>query len=353
MHPDEVDEVRKQWTKSIETGVDFEVEHRFLNNDGKYEWHLSRGIGVKDENGNVDLWIGTSAEIQKQKEQREQLERTVVSRTNQLQQASESLQLKNLELSKMNKELQSFSYVASHDLQEPLRKIQTFVKRLLAGESEGLTDKGRDYFDRMQKAAKLMQRLIEDLLAFSRIDGGDRKFESFDLSQIVEEVKEELKEIIEKKNATIEIKELCSANIIPFQFRQLMVNLLSNSLKFAKPELPPHIVIESVNIIASKEDIQNLTHGKEYCHISVKDNGIGFEPEYKDQVFELFQRLHGKSEYEGTGIGLAIVKRIVENHNGYVVATSKLNEGTTFDIYIPTKSIGVEVAQVSEVTPHT
>ena len=241
-----------------------------------------------------------------------------------------------------NKELLAFTYVSSHDLQEPLRKIQTFVSIILENENENLSDNGKYNFQRMQSAAGRMQQLIEDLLAYSRINTTERKFEKTDLNIIIEEVKTELKDTIQEKHATIEASELCPANIIPFQFRQLMYNLISNALKFSNPGLPSHIIIKSRIVKRSKFNNEKpalpagrLSPEKNYCHITVKDNGIGFEPHFSKRIFEVFQKLHSKEEYAGTGIGLAIVKKIVENHNGIITATSELNKGASFDIYIP------------------
>ena len=162
----------------------------------------------------------------------------------------------------MNKELEAFTYVSSHDLQEPLRKIQAFAIRILETENQHLSEKGKDYFNRMQTAASRMQKLIEDLLAFSRLNIAERKFENTDLNKIVEEVKTELKEIIEEKHATIEATELCEVNLIPFQFRQLMHNLISNALKFSKPEHPPHITIKSRIVKGSKLNEEKLLSEK-------------------------------------------------------------------------------------------
>ena len=233
-----------------------------------------------------------------------------------------------------NKELEAFTYVSSHDLQEPLRKIQTFVTVILENENKNLSDNGKYNFQRMQSAAGRMQQLIEDLLAFSRINTAERKFEKTDLKIIIEEVKTELKDIIHEKHATIEATELCPANIIAFQFRQLMHNLISNALKFSNPDIPSHILIKSRIVKGSKLNNEKLSPEKNYCHITVKDNGIGFEPHFNNRIFELFQKLHNKEEYAGTGIGLAIVKKIVENHNGIIIATSEFKKGATFDIYI-------------------
>ena len=245
------------------------------------------------------------------------------------------LSVANEELVRMNKELEAFTYVSSHDLQEPLRKIRTIAGRILEKENQNLSDSGKNYFHLIQNAAERMQTLIQNLLAFSHLSMADRNFETTDLNIIIDEVKKEFKDAIAEKNAVIEVKEICDVKVIPFQFRQLMHNLISNALKFSNPKIPPHIKISCVTITSSKINAVNLAPDKEYCHISISDNGIGFEKEFAEKIFEVFQKLHAKDEYAGTGIGLAIVKKIVENHNGLILATSKLNTGTTFDIYIP------------------
>lgn len=248
---------------------------------------------------------------------------------------NEKLKDKNSELIKINKELEAFTYVSSHDLQEPLRKIQTFANRILDKEHEHLSESGKDYFQRMQSAASRMQSLIEDLLAFTRINTAERKFEYIDLNAVLTDLKAEFKEVIEEKNAIIETQDLGEVWVIPFQFRQLMYNLLGNALKFSKPGIPPHINIK-YKIVQGTEIEDHAAHTKgKYYHISIEDHGIGFEEGYKDKIFEVFQKLHGKEQYPGTGIGLAIVKKIIENHNGLIKADGKLNKGAIFDIYLP------------------
>ena len=274
------------------------------------------------------MWVGASTDIQDQKMFSDELEKQVKDRTGELVQ-------KNIELEKMNKELQSFAYISSHDLQEPLRKIQTFSTQIIEKEFHNLSEPGKDKFQRMQNAAKKMQTLIEDLLLYSRTNNAERKFEKTDLNRIVEEVKEDLKEELLQKHATIEATEMCEVNIIPFQFRQLMNNLISNSLKFSNAIHPPHIKIKSEIDEGINLKNEKLTKKIKYCHISISDNGIGFDPQYRERIFEVFQRLHGENQYIGTGIGLAIVKKIVENHNGIITAKGELNKGATFDIYFP------------------
>jgi light-regulated signal transduction histidine kinase (bacteriophytochrome) len=239
------------------------------------------------------------------------------------------------ELISANKELEAFTYISSHDLQEPLRKIQTFAARLISDESENLSDKGKGYVLRMKDAANRMQTLIDDLLAYSRITTSERKFEITSLNDIIHAVLKDFEETISAKHATIEVLEVCDAFVIPFQFRQLIHNLIGNALKFSKPDSIPHIIVRSRNIKGSDVTDPKLLPDKKYCHITVSDNGIGFESQYKDYIFDIFKRLHDKEKISGTGIGLTIVKKIVENHNGIITATGDLNKGATFDIYIP------------------
>ncbi|PKO95391.1 MAG: chemotaxis protein CheR [Bacteroidetes bacterium HGW-Bacteroidetes-7] len=277
-------------------------------------------------------------EIRERKTEKLRLEKAVDQRTRELKEANESLENKNKELLNINKELEAFTYASSHDMQEPLRKLQTFAGIILDKENNNLSDTGKNYFRLMQQSAERMQRLIQDLLAFSRISAAERKFEKSNLNLIIDEVKKEFKEEIAEKHAVIEAKEICEVQIIPFQFRQLMHNLIGNSLKFSKPQTPPHIIIKSRNIKNEKLTLEGLLPHKEYCHISISDNGIGFEDEFNTKIFEVFQKLHSKEKYKGTGIGLAIVKKIVENHKGIITATGELNKGATFNIYIPVSS---------------
>jgi len=306
-----------------------------------YLWHLTRAVAIKDENDKIKMWVGSKTEIQEQRAEKEALEEKVQQRTSELSEANELLLQKNEELVKTNKELESFNYISSHDLQEPLRKIRTFANRILGKEHLLLSEKGIDDFSRIQDAASRMQTLIEDLLAYSRTNITDRQFENTNLNEIVEESKKEFAVTIEEKKAIIETIDLGNIYINSSQFKQLMNNLIGNALKFSKPDAPPHIIIKSITAPGSLLQNENpeltgrLSPQKEYCHISISDNGIGFDPQYKEQIFDVFQRLYGKDEYPGTGIGLAIVKKIVENHSGFITTTSELDKGATFDIYIP------------------
>lgn len=247
----------------------------------------------------------------------------------------EILELKNAELEKMNTELHAFTHITSHDLQSPLRKIQILISRLTEKEGSNLSENGKDYLNRVQYAAHRMQILIQDLLAYSRTNTSEEKFENTSLKLIVDDVKSELKEELNSKNATIKATKLHDVKIIPFQFRQLMHNLIGNALKFSNPAQAPRILIKSEIATGTQFNHPKLLPQKKYCHLSISDNGIGFEPEFSEKIFDIFFRLHEETKYKGTGIGLAIVKKIVENHNGIITADSQLNRGTTFHIYIP------------------
>jgi signal transduction histidine kinase len=239
------------------------------------------------------------------------------------------------ELIELNKELESFNYISSHDLQEPLRHIQSFASRIIVDEKENFSEKGKVYFEKIVSAANRMQCLLTDLLTYSRTATDDRLFETIDLNTMVNEIKIEFKETIVEKHAIIEVKDLCEVHVIQFQFHQLMYNLIGNALKFSKTDTPPHIKISSRIVVQSEVENVSLLPMINYCHITIEDNGIGFEPQYENKIFELFQRLHDKQKIAGTGIGLAIVKKIVENHKGFIKATGAINLGARFDVYIP------------------
>ncbi len=263
-----------------------------------------------------------------EKEFKGALEKLVAERTDELAKNNEALK-------KMNKELESFAYISSHDLQEPLRKIQTIASMITERESHNLSETGKDHFRRMTEAAQRMQALINDLLAYSRTSITDHKYKHTDLAVTVGQVISDLEEELKDKHATINVGEMRHANIIPFQFRQLLYNLITNSLKFSSPERPPVIMIRSEAGKGSTFSNSDLDPDLEYCHISISDNGIGFEQKYSEKIFEVFQRLYERARYKGTGIGLAIVKKIMENHNGIITATGEPDKGATFDIYFP------------------
>jgi PAS domain S-box-containing protein len=243
--------------------------------------------------------------------------------------------LKNAELERQNEELASFTYVASHDLQEPLRKIQAFSSRIMLKDKDRFSEEGRDYFARIIRAASRMQNLIEDLLNYSRTNTSELVFAVTEVNDILDKVKQDLHDDIRERNARVLSEGLPRLTVIPGQFHQLLLNLLSNAIKYSKPDTQPLIRLDAERIPAGELTHEGLLPGTAYWKISIADNGIGFDQQYEYKIFELFQRLHGKSEYEGTGIGLAICKKIVQNHGGVITATGQPGIGATFNLFIP------------------
>ncbi|MXN92168.1 GAF domain-containing protein [Flavobacterium sp. Sd200] len=239
-----------------------------------------------------------------------------------------------VQLEKTNKELQAFNYISSHDLQEPLRKIQTFTSLIAEREFDNLSEKGKEYFLKIGKASSRMSHLIKDLLAYSRTTLDKKNFTEISLQAVVNDVLHDLEEDIKQRNAQITLTADAHFNAIAFQFRQVIYNLLSNSLKFSRADTIPEIIID-YRLETRLESGITGAREKTYHYISVKDNGIGFENKYSEKIFELFQRLETKDLQIGTGIGLAIVKKIIDNHKGYIFVESAPDEGTEFKILIP------------------
>jgi PAS domain S-box-containing protein len=330
IHPQDRKSTLKAWQESLTKGTDFLFEHRFRHHEGTYRWQLSRAVPQRDVAGKIEMWVGTSTDIHDRKLFTDELE-------NKVQQRTTELNLLNQNLLKSNNELAQFAYVASHDLQEPLRKIQTFAGRILDVESKNLSERGRDYFQRMQSASVRMQQLIVDLLSFSRANTNEKYFEVTDLNHVLLIVKEQLKDTIDQKQAVILSSTLPVLNIISFQFEQLFTNLIANALKFSKPNVAPLIAIHADKV--SRDHVRHTDADELFYHrIVITDNGIGFEPQFNERIFQVFQRLHGKDEYPGTGIGLAICKKIIENHQGFIEASGELNKGAVFTIYVPARS---------------
>jgi light-regulated signal transduction histidine kinase (bacteriophytochrome) len=215
-----------------------------------------------------------------------------------------------------------FASIASHDLQEPLRKIRTFTQQVAVSEAEHLSEKGRDYMQRTNSAAERMQKLIEDLLRFSRVATHGRPFAPVDLAAVTSEVLNDLEAQVERSGAVVKVGALPTISADALQIRQLMQNLISNAIKFRRPGVVPEVSIDA-EIVAS--DVR----------ITVRDNGIGFEDRYSRRIFRVFERLHGRNEYPGTGIGLALCRKIAERHGGTVVAESELGVGSTFTVTLP------------------
>jgi PAS domain S-box-containing protein len=256
----------------------------------------------------------------------------------------EKLKLYSDKLERSNRELQDFAQVASHDLQEPLRKILSFGDRLKTKVGESIDEDSRDYLQRMTSAAARMQTLITDLMAFSRVEIKGQPFVPTDLAVIAREVSADLEARIEQAGGRVELGDLPTIDADPMQMRQLLQNLIGNSLKYFRPGVPPVVRIYCQKPSTRPESLVESVPTRQFCEILVTDNGIGFDEKYLDRIFTVFQRLHKKGEYEGTGVGLAICRKIVDRHSGTITAISSPGQGATFVVTLPvTQPTGVEV----------
>lgn len=316
IHSDDVKAFKDVMAKMKEKEKLGPLTYRVIRKDKKIRYFRTTGRIVTNKYGD-EILIGTTSDV-----------------TDEVL-ASLSLEQQNIELEASNKELVAFNYVASHDLQEPLRKIQTFVSRLSDKEYQNLSDNGKEFMMRINSSVERMRILIDDLLQYSRTTKTEKVFEYTDLNELLENAKLDLAQLIEEKKGTIQNQSLPSLSVIPFQIQQLFINLISNSLKYSKTNVAPKIKISNEKVTAADEEQIPKNRKEEFYKITFTDNGIGFEQEYAEKIFVLFNRLHNKNEYAGTGIGLAICKKIVENHKGFIFAQSQPNTGATFTIYLP------------------
>tara|TARA_R110000868_G_scaffold37619_4_gene132850 strand:- start:3918 stop:5702 length:1785 start_codon:yes stop_codon:yes gene_type:complete len=316
IHPEDLEKFQKEIKKMTENKDLPFISYRVLLKNGDIRYFKAYGKTVISADRKKQM-IGTVTDISDEIENYRLIEE------------------RNLELERNNKELSAFNYVASHDLQEPLRKIQTFLSRLEDKEASKFSKTGLTYIDRIKNASTRMRLLIDDLLQFSRTNRADKIFEVSNINLLLEGAKQDLAEVISEENAIIKADTFPSMKVIPFQIQQLFSNLISNSLKYRPKERNPEINITYSNVKASVEAeiIKPLT--KQYHKITFTDNGIGFDNEYAQKIFVLFNRLHNKDEYSGTGIGLSICKKIVENHQGFIFAQGTPNVGAIFTVYLP------------------
>ncbi|WP_372752521.1 PAS domain-containing protein [Mariniflexile sp.] len=315
VHPEDLEEYDRIGAETISERKITEHTYRIITKQGVVKYFKTNGQFIT-KNGK-EIMIGVVQDVTE----------TIV--------AEEKLLESNLELKNKNAELESFNRVASHDLQEPLRKIQLFALRIQDNEAENFSDRSKDYFSKVIKAVNRMQSLIENLLAYSKINITKDEFETIDLNQLLDKVQEDITTSIQSSNATITADRLPEIKGVTFQIEQLFTNLLTNAIKYRKEDESPILQIKYSKILATDLSNLNAKDYKYYHKIAFKDNGIGFKQQYADKIFEVFQRLHQKTEYSGTGIGLAICKKILENHNGYITAFGTEAVGSEFVIYFP------------------
>ena len=313
IHPEDLASCLEIYSNNFKAGTPFEHEYRLLRYDGESRWvHEFVNPYFADDNSHSGF-VGTCIDITERKE---------------------AILLANQQLREKNKDLEQFAYVASHDLQEPLRKIQSFGELIKTRFGDDVPLQALDYINRMDKAASRMRVLIDDLLTFSRVSSRTKPFVKVELDKEVKGVISDLEVLLKDTQGKVNVDELPVIDADPSQIRQLMLNIINNGLKYHRKDEPPVINISSRTIKAS--DITNPHHKQvEMVELNFRDNGIGFNEIYVDRIFEPFQRLHGRNEYEGTGIGLAICKKIVERHKGNITAKSSEGKGSEFILQLP------------------
>jgi PAS domain S-box-containing protein len=318
VHPDDRDFVVESVNACLEDpDREYAIDHRIVWPNGEVRWVSETGDVIRNTQGQPIRMLG------------------IVQDVTQSKQAEMALAQKTAELARSNAELEQFAYIASHDLQEPLRKVRAFGDRLEDKYGDLLEERGRDYLDRMRNAAHRMQRLINALLSYSRVTTQARPYEPVDLDDVLREVLSDLELRIAQSGGQIRVGDLPTLHADGLQMHQLFQNLLTNALKFHREGEAPVVNVSArcfaAQEAAEHEDFPDVA----FCQIRVEDEGIGFDQKYVDRIFDPFQRLHGRGQYEGTGMGLAICRKIVERHGGRITADSQPGEGAAFIVTLP------------------
>lgn len=324
VHPEDLKATENAWTQAVKDGTIYQAEHRIQLKTGEYRWFLSRAFPHKDDSGKILKWFGTATDIHAGKMQATILEEEVKKRTKELNES-------NISLMKSNNELQQFAHVASHDLKEPLRKVKTFASMLTGDAETSFSDKGKLYLGKINAAADRMGIMIDGVLNYSMMSSVHQKNEQVHLNQIFKNIESDLEILIAQKSAKLSYHHLPIIEGASVLLYQLFYNLINNSLKFSKSGQPAIIEISS--------SILQLDQ-KEFAAITITDNGIGFEQEFAGKIFETFSRLNSKDQFEGTGLGLSLCKRIVERHSGFIEAFGEPGKCARFVTYLPLKQEG-------------
>lgn len=342
IHPDDVEIRESAHHKSLLTG-NLDYEARIVWDDGSVHWIKVKGKLLFDTEGKPATLIGVIQDITEHKLFADELQKQVQQRTEELQAANEELAAMNEELSdtnthllRANRELEEYAHVASHDLQEPLRKIQVFIDVLNQRFRSELSPEAQVLFQKINNSASRMSSLIKDLLEYSRLAYNEGLFRTVDLNEVLENVINDFEILIERKQIHIQASLLPTVHAIPIHINQLFYNLIGNAVKFSRKGVQPRIGIASRSL--SSEEVKqfaSLRKDTAYCELSFSDNGIGFSQAYAEQIFNIFQRLNDKSMYGGYGIGLALCRRIVNNHDGIIYARGEENQGATFYVILP------------------
>lgn len=319
IHPEDRQRSEIAFSQALASGNPFRMEVRLKNHEGEYRWHYSVAEPVKDGEGKVGMWIGALTDIHVQKTFTEKLEKEVAERTGELQRS--------------NEDLQQFAHVASHDLKEPVRKVKVFITRTVQEFADALPEKARTYLNKIETSADRMFAMIDGVLQYSTLVSLEQAKEDIDLNQTIGFIENDLELVIQQKKAVIEYADLPVVKGSSTLLYQLFYNLVNNSLKFSRADEPPLVRIVSGRVKGTEDP--RLKPDKEYIKISLSDNGIGFDQDEAERIFQTFSRLNARDKYEGTGLGLSLCRKIVERHGGIIYAEGKRGAGARFTVLLP------------------